>query len=150
MSVFSSSQPLHKTGIWILLCALILNVAPGGFRLFRSLGETTAADAAISVKTLETCPHHPHGCPKECLCPKTLTRLGEAGVRTENPGTLNEPSWVTCTEKGPQSLSSAFALFIVEPACTLTIPEAGGFARADGTPFIPETSPKPPQKIPIV
>lgn len=140
----------RNTGVLTLLCAFILNIAAWGVQTYDFLSQTTVAEVAITVKTIETCHHHPHGCPKECLCPKTLVTIGEeSGTPAENSGTLHEPAWVTCTEQGPESLTPSFAVFIPESICILPVFKATVFHMVDGVNFIPDTFQKPPQKIPI-
>ena len=141
----------QNTGVITLLCAFIFNFAAWGIQTYNFLSQTSVADVAITVKTIETCHHHPHGCPKECLCPKTLITIGEKGCApAENPGTLHEPAWVTCTEQGPESLTPSFAVFIVENTCTLPILETVTMAKTDGRISMPETFQEPPLKVPIV
>lgn len=160
---FGMRVGLRKTGFLVLLCAYALNLAAWGIQTgvqvssslkHKEPKETTAADAAISVpRTIAVCPHHPHGCPKDCMCPKTYITVGVAAEndsgRGENPGTLQEPAWVTCTQQGPQSLTPSFAVFLPEALGNSLVFTTTFFRMPDGKNSLADSFQEPPQKIPI-
>ncbi len=131
---------LRRFGLIALFCAYALNLAAWGIQTGRSLEETTAADAAITAPdVIATCPHHPHGCPKDCMCPKTYVTVVNGDAHDDDSGGLTGTALVTCTEQGPQSLTPSFAVFI--PGMKENLP-----AFSAGIPLTPEKK-KPPFPI---
>ncbi len=141
-----------NSGIFVLLCAFTLNLAAWGIQTFDALSETTVPDVAISMsRIIETCHHHPHGCPKDCMCPKTYLTVGddEQGGQPAS-GIVREPALVTCTEHDSENLTSTFSVFL--PESSLAIRIAGICLPHSLTREIISQSPlgEPPQKVPIV
>ena len=142
-------------GLGILFCVFALNTVPWGIQLFQSFSETTAADVAIAfpktAKTIATCPHHPHGCPKECMCPKIYVTVGDTDHdEQEASGSLREPTLVTCTESGAQSLTSFHAVFLpATPPADLIFTSVSRFDFWKNN-SLPNPLDEVPQKIPIV
>ena len=139
-------------GFAALFCVFALNVAPWGIQSFHSFTDLTVKDVAISVpKMIATCPHHPDGCPKDCMCPKTfLTLGGHDDDERRASGSLHEPAWVTCSENGPESLSFSSAEFLPSTSGVDLI-FAFVFLFQTRELFVPPNPLRePPQKIPIV
>jgi hypothetical protein len=138
-----------------LLCACALNLAAWGMQTvhaFHFFGETTATDVAIHVsnsssKMIGVCPHHPHGCPKECMCPKTYLRVGDSD---DEDGALRSPSLVACTESDSEFPSPSFAVFIAETPATLNVCSPVSSLSLRKALALPSPLREPPQKIPIV
>jgi hypothetical protein len=149
--------PLHpslfqRLGALALLCACLLSAANTVHQGVEAYSRTAVELAAIDTpKSLETCHHHPQGCPKDCFCPKTTVRV-EAAEDASAPvsGILQESSWVNCNEEGSTSTAPAYAVFVAEPGVHvfLTMLIVGTVAQA--TRGEVRAVSNPPQKIPIV
>ncbi len=152
MNLRLNNSTFHRLTALVLFCACLLNAFSTGFEIVRAFRESPVAAAAIRIdKTLEICPHHPEGCPKSCLCPKTRIHMDESNDSApQHSSTLNEPSWVTCNEGGTSLNAPAFALFIATEGV-----EIPWFASIQQILVLPDFLPRsisaaPPQKIPIV
>ena len=141
-----------NSGIFVLLCAFVLNVTAWGIQTFNTLTEPTVADAAISMsKIIGTCPHHPHGSPKDCLCPKIYVTLGGAKEKVpEASGVIREPTLVTCTEHGEESLTPTFSVFLPESFMPFSALEMTSILAGSKKISLCNPLQEPPQKIPIV
>lgn len=152
MNSFRSLR-LRKVGFFALLCAQVVNLTAWGIQIGGSIKEsreTTAKDVAISVpRVIAVCPHHPHGCPKDCMCPKTYITVGGDSDDVEALGTLNEPALVTCTKHGPQSLTPSFAVFLPEMQEKILVITTFVSWTPRETLRLPNFFEEPPQKIPI-
>jgi len=83
------------------------------------LASSAVQAAAISApRTVETCPHHPQGCPPDCLCPKIHTDLGQ-----EETGTLAGPALVRCTALGDSITPAAPGPFLPANPITFRFPD---------------------------
>jgi hypothetical protein len=144
---------MRRAALFVLLCSQIVNLTAWGIQIggnLRQNHETTAADVAISLpRTIAVCPHHPHGCPKDCMCPKTYITVGGDSDDVEVSGSLHEPAWVTCSGPGPQSLTPSFAVFLPELQETVPVFATSIFILSEGNNSLPDSFREPPQKIPI-
>ncbi len=139
---------VFKTGFALLLCAFAVHWIEWSVWTFSEATTKTTRDVAISMpKTIVVCHHHPRGCPKDCLCPKT--HVAAHDNHSQTAGTLNEPNLVNCTEQGAQSTVQGFAVFIPEPAFSMRDFTAFIFRLSDGKTLRPSPVQKAPQKIPI-
>ncbi len=93
------------------------------------------------------CPHHPLGCPKDCLCPKTWK---PADAESEYEGTLNEPALTACTSKATHDAPSAPPLFVLESRWTLVPGLETLLPITARTDALMSADREPPQKVPIV
>ncbi len=88
-----------RSGIGVAWIAVwLVNLASMGSYDFGNHGALSAA-LRITVNGriyIATCPHHPDGCPKDCMCPKTYVEVGRAYDAQDRP-TLEQPYLATCT-----------------------------------------------------
>src|SRR3954463_10544662 len=81
---------------WIAIWLVNL-AAPGLFHPAPPDGMPTSARIDVMPKSqLITCPHHPEGCPKDCLCPKTYITADE-DTGGQSPSALRQPRLAACT-----------------------------------------------------
>jgi len=150
-----------------LLCVCLVQAFGLGLDTLRAYLPSPAAAAAIEIShedgiTLETCPHHPEGCPKSCLCPKTMIHLhAKSGAKSLTPatapsskpastsGVLVETAWVTCNAEGSAESGPVFSVFVAEPAFELAAFTAFQSVQADHAEATLEAEQAPPVKIPI-
>jgi hypothetical protein len=135
----------------LLFCACLIQASALAAGVARDLRPTPVQKAAIeSPKTLETCPHHPEGCPANCFCPKTRIEIEEAvAMPPEKTGDLRETSWVHCNDQGSSSTAPAFAVFVGEQAPVAVLPTSTiRTLRVEGV-FPTASFTDPPQKIPV-
>jgi hypothetical protein len=155
MRPFRLKQTRNVFAVLVLASVCFLQVLSLGLETLRSFRESPVAAAAITTgPSLETCAHHPDGCPKSCLCPKTHvhpeSETGSVDAQAARYGSvLGETSWTTCNDEGSPSVSPVFAVFLTEPAFQVPNLQTTGSLTCSGTP-VPRAVPSaPPQKIPI-
>lgn len=102
------------------------------------------AAAIAAPQALEVCPHHPEGCPRDCMCPKTK-------VEADGPdsGTLTGPALTRCASESRAAPPESAAIFIVPEPPAFRLP-----APIQPAPLRPARQPLPgfraaPDKIPI-
>jgi hypothetical protein len=118
--------------------------------------EAAAIDAPAASIGIETCHHHPEGCPKSCLCPKTRivpegasSVASDESVASPREATLNEPSWVTCSEDAPHAWSPAFAVYIPASGIDLRLAATTSDLAEWRAPVAPRVAPEALLKVPI-
>lgn len=107
----SLPRPFLKAIAWALLLALAVSQGLDWARDFRAARASAVASAAIHAgHALEVCPHHPQGCPKDCMCPKVKLEDSGSGVPASD---LAQPFLTQCTEKGPSDIPAPAAPFLI-------------------------------------
>jgi hypothetical protein len=135
--------PARACAAVILLLACILSQAvpwpPHARAGEKAVGEAAAAAIALP-QARETCPHHPEGCPPDCLCPKDRVDAGAADAEYPSGAALSR-----CAGKTLADAPAAGGLFLPEdpvlavlldPFSYLTLPApcrpAPGFRAESG------------------
>jgi hypothetical protein len=102
-----------------LLCACILSQAvPWPPHARGSAGGEAAAAAIVVAQARETCPHHPEGCPPDCLCPKDPADAGAAAAEYPSGAALSR-----CAGKTPCEAPAAGGLFLPEGSLIAALPD---------------------------
>jgi hypothetical protein len=121
--------------------------------LLGQLGETSLVQAnAIDApdQAIEACSHHPHGCPKDCFCPKITLQPDSSQNPTAVSGTLYEPSLEQCSEERAAIDSPPVSTAFLPPVNEMPIPsDRIGLFPIPTQPALLDTPREPPQKIPI-
>jgi hypothetical protein len=141
---FLSARIRSLAGFASLLALVVAQVLPWpAFVPGRATGAVQAA-AISTPRGMETCPHHPEGCPPDCSCPKLHTDPGEA-----EGGTLAGPALARCTAMGTAVSPAAPEVFL--PACPIAfaIPERWQSLPASPRQATAKGFRAPPAKIPI-
>jgi len=130
----------------MLLCTAVIHLSLQGVQVGLAWARSTANSPIRAKQKIEICPHHPHGCPRDCMCPKIASAEVSQG---KGSGFLREPAFVICTEQGAKGTSPSAPIFL---ACPILIP---GFPTVStwlsgGAFIIHDFFQEPPQKIPIV
>jgi hypothetical protein len=152
---FETWTALRRKGVlhWGSLCLVLAFSIQAAVWGIRSVGEfresAVSANVIAAPGPIATCPHHEHGCPKDCMCPKTYESHSETDGIEKSTGVIREPALVACTEHGPQSASCDSEIFIVaEPFLFRVVlsesPSVPGLIKA---PL--DRAGDPPQKVPI-
>lgn len=119
--VLPTFRRLRAAGAIAILAAWVYNTL--GSVLSDMLHEIVNASlveaVAIEAPELErhVCHHHPHGCPKDCFCPKLTVVAENTGgpVSPRSQDTLSEPSLEQCTELAHGMVWQFAALVLPEP-----------------------------------
>jgi hypothetical protein len=102
--------PARACAALILLLACILSqVMPWPPHAPEKAGGEAAAAAIALPQARETCPHHPEGCPPDCLCPKDRADAGAADAEYPSGAALSR-----CAGKTLADAPAAGALFLPE------------------------------------
>ena len=147
MRMFSSG--ILRLATVMLLGAMAVHGGGIALDIVDAFKQSPVEQAAIAVSTLEVCPHHPQGCPKSCLCPKTHLRVEKGGTTPARPSTLNEPSWVTCNEGNPANAPQFFGLFLGEACLEVGLPVSAPLILSIEESTIPSAFHDPLLKVPI-
>jgi hypothetical protein len=107
-------------------------------------GGAVEATAIETGAALEFCPHHPEGCPKECMCPKIRSEADSDDV-----GSVRQPTLARCSGKAKVPAAEALGGGLpLEPDRIALLPRAEPVAPARATtpsdPFRED-----PAKVPI-
>jgi hypothetical protein len=141
---------LRRIGAFSLFLAFFMHSTLWGMRGFAALKESALSATVIEVpKAVETCPHHLHGCPKDCMCPKTYEVPGEQAPNESLVGVVREPSLVACTEHGPNSLMASTDFFLLEDTWSISFPRFLEFLKTVKKDRLQDWLQEPPSKIPI-
>ena len=131
------------------LLAWMISLAPPG--LWTSVGSHSSVVRATEIRMedqglIAVCPHHPYGCPKDCMCPKVYVRLGAVPKAASD----SSPCWVTCSGHPAALGAPVFSFTHITPAFRWRLcPATAGLPAA--TPEYPRRGfGLPPLKIPIV
>jgi hypothetical protein len=111
--------PARSWGALLLLFACLLSQAVSWPAHNQKAGGGEAAAAAIAVAQVrETCPHHPEGCPPDCLCPKDSRAAG--ATESEFP---SGPAFTRCAGKALADAPAPGGLFSWEATITAVAPD---------------------------
>jgi hypothetical protein len=112
------AKPARAWGALILLFACFLSQAmPWPAQPREAAGEAAAA-AILAPHARETCPHHPEGCPPDCLCPKDHVDAGAAALDYPTGAALSR-----CAGKAPAEAPAPCGLWLPEEAALAERPD---------------------------
>jgi hypothetical protein len=139
----SSGIALAWIAIWLVNLA-----APGLIRSapFRGMPATSRIDV-MPKSYLITCPHHPYGCPKDCLCPKSYVPTDE-GESAPSPSALRQPRLAACTSH-QDFVPDGIPLLLPRPASLRLRCEPEARLPKEGIAATHSGHTRPPRKIPI-
>lgn len=115
-------QGMLRARAWaalMLLIACVLSQVMPWPAHARGTAEGEAAAAAIALpQARETCPHHPQGCPPDCLCPKDRVDAGAADAGYPEGAALS-----SCAGKTWADAPAAGGLSFTEPSILAVRPD---------------------------